>query len=531
MASLTSAETPRSPLGIPIVIHRYIFVGSLVLLVIGMPTSTFLTSLPELIMAANWLLEGGLISKIKKLWQNKPALLLCSFFILHLIGLLYTSPAGMDYGMEDVRKKLPLLLLPLVFATSYSITDKEKNLILICFMLAVTFVTVYGSYLLFTHQLNDIHEISPYVDAVRLAMMIVLSIFLMMHYTFTHKWSFLSLALVAWSLWFFVFLFIMQSLTEVIVLLALTVIVLTYHAFVIMKRHRLMLGLGVFLLAAGAFIGSVIYLQHLHNKYFGAPEKIDFSNMDKTTVKGNLYWCDTAAHVAENGHYIYTYICWTELQKAWEARSKIPFDSNDLPGNPVKFTLLRYMASKGLRKDSAGMSQMTAQDIHAVEMGMPNYTFNSLTSMPYRIYEVMWELEAYRQGGNPSGHSFTQRLEFWKAASLIIKSHPLVGVGTGNVRIAFAKQYDDMHSRLGEKYRLRSHNQWLEIGVAFGLTGMLWFFATLFYPAFKTRKIYTFAYFIFWAILMISICTEDTLETQAGATFYAFFNAFLLFLY
>lgn len=531
MALLSSVDTQRSPLGVPLFIHRYIFVGSLVLLVIGMPTSTFFTSLPEIIMAANWLLEGGLIEKMKRLLKNKPALLLCSFFILHLVGLLYTSSAGMDYGMEDVRKKLPLFLLPLVFATSYSITEKEKKVILLGFMLAVTFVTIQGTYLLFTHQLNDIHEISPYVDAVRLAMMIVLSIFLMMHYVFTNKWSWLSLALIAWSLWFFIFLFIMQSLTEVIVLFVLTVIVLTYRAFVIIKHHRLALGVGLFLLATAAFIGSFSYVQHLHSKYFGTPEKLDFARMDKATIHGHYYSYDTTNHTTENGHYVYVYVCWPELQKAWETRSKIPFDSNDLPGNPVKFTLLRYMASKGLKKDSAGMSQMTDQDIHAVEMGMPNYTFSSLTSMPYRIYQVMWELEDYKHSRNPSGHSFTQRLEFWRAASHIILSHPFAGVGTGNVRIAFAKQYDDMHSRLGERYRLRSHNQWLEIGVAFGFLGMLWFFATLFYPAFKTGKIYTFAYFIFWAIIMISICTEDTLETQAGATFYAFFNAFFLFLY
>lgn len=512
-------------------IHRYIFTGSLVLLVIGMPTSTFLTSLPEIILAANWLLEGGLIAKMKRLWNNKPALLLCSFFLLHLIGLVYTSSAGMDYGMEDVRKKLPMLLLPLVFATSYSITEKEKKIILLCFMLAVTFVTIQGTYLLVTHQLSDIHEISPYVDAVRLAMMIVLSIFLMMHYVFSNKWSWRSLVLVAWSLWFFIFLFIMQSLTEVIVLLALSIIVLVYKAFVIIKHHKVILGVGVFLFAALAFGGSAAYLFHFHNRYFGKPEQLNFSKLDRATTAGNPYVNDTASYYTENGHYVNMYVCWPELKKAWEVRSKVPFDSNDLPGNPVKYTLIRYMASKGLRKDSAGMSQMTNQDIHAVEIGMPNCTFSSLTSMPYRIYQVMWELEDYRHGGNPSGHSFTQRLEFWKAASLIIKSHPIAGVGTGDVRIAFAKQYNDMHSRLKDQYRLRSHNQWLEIGVAFGFIGLLWFLASLFYPAFKTGKIYTFAYFIFWAILMISICTEDTLETQAGATFYAFFNAFFLFLY
>jgi hypothetical protein len=34
---------------------------------------------------------------------------------------------------------------------------------------------------------------------------------------------------------------------------------------------------------------------------------------------------------------------------------------------------------------------------------------------------------------------------------------------------------------------------------------------------------------VFFIIIFMSMLTEDTLETQAGATFFAFFNALLLF--
>lgn len=530
MALLNLSDSPRSPLGIPILIHRYIFIGCIVLLCIAMSTSTFLTSLPEIMLAANWLLEGGLGEKMKRLFKNKAALVVISFFIMHLLGLLYTSSQGMEYGLGDVKKKLPLLLLPLVFATSYSITDKEKRVMILCFMLAVTYVTFLGTYLLLSHQLGDIHEISPYVDAVRLAMMIVLSIFLMVHYVLTSKWSAISAVLLVWCLWLFAFLFIMQSLTEVIVMLMISVILLGQQAFVIMREKKKIYGVLILLTAGLALGGSVGYLYHFYHKYFPAPDNIEWINTDKTTALGNPYYSYVNNNQTENGHYVFAYVCWPELKKAWEERSKINFDSNDLKGNKMSFTVVRYMASKNLRKDADGVSKLTDADIKAIEMGMPNASFSSLTSMPYRIYQVFWELEDYRHGGNPGGHSFAQRLEFWKAASNIIKGHPLIGVGTGDVRIAFDNEYNAMHSMLGEKYRLRSHNQWLEIGVAFGLIGMLWFFITLFYPAFKTGKIYTYAYFIFWAIFMISICTEDTLETQAGATFYAFFNAFFLFL-
>jgi len=77
---------------------------------------------------------------------------------------------------------------------------------------------------------------------------------------------------------------------------------------------------------------------------------------------------------------------------------------------------------------------------------------------------------------------------------------------------------------------LRAHDQYLEITVGFGLVGLAWFLLSIFYPGIKTKKIFTYFYFIFWLIFMLSLFTEDTLETEAGATFYAFFNSFFLFL-
>ncbi len=224
------------------------------------------------------------------------------------------------------------------------------------------------------------------------------------------------------------------------------------------------------------------------------------------------------------------YVCPKELKKEWNKRSKIPFDSNDLKGNPVRGTLARYMASLNLRKDSVGVWALSQQDINAIELGIPNYRFNSLTSMSYRLYQVFWEVKDYEQGGDINGHSITMRLEYWQIALMLIKRHPLVGAGTGNVRKGFDDYYDATHSSLTHEFRLRAHNQYLEIGVGFGLIGLSFFIFSLFYPGIKTGKIFTWFYFIFWMIFMLSLFTEDTLETEAGATFYAFFNSFFLFL-
>jgi len=88
-----------------------------------------------------------------------------------------------------------------------------------------------------------------------------------------------------------------------------------------------------------------------------------------------------------------------------------------------------------------------------------------------------------------------------------------------------------MNSPLSKDSRLRAHNQYLSIAVAFGIVGLVWFLITLFYPIFLCGKSKSYLYVSFLLIAIVSFLTEDTLETQAGVTFYAFFNSFLLFIY
>ena len=493
-----------------------------------MPTSTAFMTLGQSIIGLNWVLEGNLLVKWKRFTTNKAALVLCSFYVMHLLGLLYTS--DFDYGLEDVKKKVPLLILPFLFCTSDAITDKEKRIILFCFIGGVTYDTFLGSYLVLKHAIVDIHKISPHVSPIRLALMIVLSVFLIFGYIFSRKWKPVSFALLLWAIWLLVFLIIMESLTGVVIASLVSVLLLIYYAFKRIKQKKAIQGIAILLVLFTGIIGTTFYLINFHRKYFPPPDKVSYAALDRTSAKGNTYIQDTLKH-AENGHLVYIYIAWPELRSSWNKRSHIPFDSADRKGNQVKLTLVRYLASMNLRKDSEGVSKLSPNDVRAIEGGIPNYNFTATSSMEFRIYQAFWEIEDYKLGDNVSGHSITQRLEFWKAALSIIKQHWLIGVGTGNVKSAFAKQYDAMHSTLSPQFRLRSHNQILEIGVGFGIIGIIWLLFSLIYPAIQMRKFYSYAYVIFWLIFVFSMFNEDTLESQAGATFYAFFNSFFLFIF
>jgi hypothetical protein len=62
------------------------------------------------------------------------------------------------------------------------------------------------------------------------------------------------------------------------------------------------------------------------------------------------------------------------------------------------------------------------------------------------------------------------------------------------------------------------------------LAGLLWFLLSLVLPPLMLNKYSDFFYLSFFIIITLSMLTEDTLETQAGVTIYAFFSSFYLFL-
>ena len=117
-----------------------------------------------------------------------------------------------------------------------------------------------------------------------------------------------------------------------------------------------------------------------------------------------------------------------------------------------------------------------------------------------------------------------QRLEFWKTAIRIIQQNILFGVGTGDVQHAFDDQYKKDNSKLQMENRLRAHNSFLTAWVTHGILGLLLFCTLIwvyFYTNMKQQRFLAVA-FIFVATLTFLL--EDTLETQMGVSFFAFFS-------
>jgi len=260
-----------------------------------------------------------------------------------------------------------------------------------------------------------------------------------------------------------------------------------------------------------------------YHHYFDS-EPIAWDALETTTARGEEYQHHKNYPFVEDGHYVMTYIAWGELYDAWFTRSLIHPDSLDARGHVLKGTLIRYLASKGFRKDADGIAALSNDDVRAIEMGIPTIQDVKKRGLEKRLDRIFFEWSNYRAGGDPNGHSVLQRWEFWKTGWSLIMAHPLMGVGTGDVKMAFNQAYIDNHSPLQPEFRLRAHNQYLTMWITYGIGGLIIFLLVLCWPLFHGYRNDAIV-LMFLLLAWLSCITEDTLESQAGVMFFAFFYA------
>jgi O-antigen ligase len=182
-----------------------------------------------------------------------------------------------------------------------------------------------------------------------------------------------------------------------------------------------------------------------------------------------------------------------------------------------------------LKKDAEGLARLTDTEVDLIENGVASRVYVDNTRIYVRIFKSIAEFKRYQETKDPSRRSLMQRLEYWKAARNIIKRNWLTGVGTGDMDMEFQKEYENMGTLLQSEFRWRSHNQFIAIFVAFGIIGLGWFMVTLLFPPIRMHKFHDYYYLTFFIIIVLSMLWEDTIESQAGVTIYAFFTSFYLF--
>jgi hypothetical protein len=272
---------------------------------------------------------------------------------------------------------------------------------------------------------------------------------------------------------------------------------------------------------------AVGYIIIVFNNY-RFEESLDLKHLAAYTQNGKRYIHDTLDKHKENGHFVWVNQCPEELRKEWNKRSKINYDSLDLKQQNLSVTLTRYMASKGLRKDSIGIWQLSKQDINNVENGLTNYIFGMKGSIYPRVYEAIWEIDEYIKNGDVNKHSITQRLSFAKAGLNVISEKLFFGYGEGSFHSALNNYYKTHKTGLDLNHQLHTHNQYLRFIILFGIVGFLIILVAIIIPPFFEKKWTTYYFLMIFIISFLSCLNEDTMETQVGVTFFAFFYSLFL---
>lgn len=489
-----------------------------------MMVGTVPTSIPQLILLGNWLLETDFKRKWNEIRSNKIFWALTGVFLIHVVGLFYTNNLGA--GWDDVRTKIPLLFLPLVFFNNKPLSQKEFHLFLYCFLAGCLVNTGWCLLYNFVLHKNEVgRNASRFMSHIRLGLYLNMALACCVYFISFADTMLKRSGFVLCGVYLLVAMYALGLITGLVnffILCFLIVCVVLYLQKPIVKLISL-------LLLAGSVFFIVRYVSEINDARLEVSVSPNNRPLMETASRRYYTQFDTAGP-KENGNYVLINIQTEELKKEWALQ--FPVDSFSYPPNAHNLNryelLIRYLASKGLNKDSVGISKLTSADKENIQKNIPNYQYAGWNFLHKRIYELVCEYDDFVHNRNVNGQSLTMRLYFWKAAAQLIKENPVLGVGTGDVQQQLNETYVKTNSPLHEEWFKRPHNQFLTIMVALGSIGLIIFLFHIFYPLVQLRTSLHILFWPFFVLAIISFLMEDTLETQAGLSFYAVFNSLFI---
>jgi hypothetical protein len=504
---------------------RWVHLGALALVVVGLPWSNFLMSLGQLLLVGNLLVRGivkrDLGHRLRAALTSAPVLVLLSFYVLHVVGLLWTD--DLQWGLDLCRILAPVVVFTIFLQASPPLDEDELRWLLLLGAWSTIAVTLWcGWDVGMLDPGVDYRDLSCFISHIRLALLLCFAVCVFAHYWPAALWKRLLHAVaIVWSLHFVARLGSIAGATILLLValvwtwrwssrarppmrwamrgfLVLVPLLMTIYLWSCVRDFdRIQPGINNTLLQATA--GGAPLSPRSHQP--AARERLVrlAQHQRERTVPG----VGTAEQAA--------------LQR--RGRSRRSAFEHDHPLSGIH-----------RRHQGFGGAHVPARSRSAADRGgHPSIHHGDRSGLRERIDEVLFELERYRATGDPSGYSLAMRLEFWKAGSTIAREHWIAGVGTGDTQKAFNAQYDRMGSALSPRWRLRAHNEYLTLWISFGAFGFIWCMIAWIWPALRTGA-FRRPLFVAWAIAFaISCLTDDTPETQAGATFFAFFYCLFVF--
>ena len=495
----------------PAKIHRRIYIVLLTLLGGCMVTSTWATNLVWVLLGANWVFEGRWREKWQMARESRLLHLYLGFYLLLLIGMLWTE--NQSFGWSILQVKLPLLVVPLVVLTSQPLQGRVRHWVLWAYATTVLVVSIIGLVRILTIPGLPYRDAVPYISHIRFALNCCMVVYLCAGVAMRRRRIVLKIVPLTVMLWMLAFLVLLHSYTAIAILAMVSLAILLVY-----RRRWPLIALWV------VAVGTLTFFVGRDMKSYYRMCPLATEPLRSHTVAGNAYQHANDG-IIENGNYINNYICADELREQWARRSAMPYDSSTATGYSVAPTLVRYMNCLGLTKDSAGMAAMSDEQIAAVERGVANPVYESGNPLKKMVYVMLLEREFYVHTRAVKGFTMLQRLELWDATLDVIGDNLLIGAGTGDVVDAMQEYLAAGNSELSGR-GMRSHNQYLGFLAALGIMGVALVLTLAIRACAKRGKKITPLMLAWLLTILISMLTEDTLDTLAGIMFCTWFLAF-----
>lgn len=483
--------------------------------------SKFTTSLSMFLMAIAWFVQWNWKEKWTRFKSQQWVLMTSvSLFLIFVIGLVHSE--NMSYAMKDLKIKAPLFIIPVVFALGEKFDYKKVIGALVLMVSSAIAASVIGlvKYKLklgTDQEITDLRALSPFISLIRLSLILSfgfgMGLWGLIKLKSKLKW--LLLIPVFWIVFFFGY---SQSLTGIVLV---PIISIFFLFFAFQKQKKIAAFFAV------VFISVGIYGGYEFNKVYQMVFDLKPIKELYETPNANKYKHFQDHLDRENGYHVQSNICYRELKQEWEKRSDLAILAN-FEEFKIKAVLMRYLTSRGLTKDSLGISNLSDDEIKAIENGVTNVYYINRNPILVRLHQSLMEIQYAIMKGQYYRSSVAGRLMFAKTGISIISDHLFFGVGTGDVKDVFLEKYSQLSGE-ESKFDKKSHNQFITTGVALGLIGLIIFIGIIIFQMFKYDGSLKYLFWLGQLVLLLSMFWEDTLETQAGVAIFTVVTSVFLF--
>jgi O-antigen ligase len=474
-------------------------------------------------LTLNWILELDFQLKWKRIKEQKYLPIIFSgLFLIELLWLPISKDTTI--GLNVLRIKLPLLLLPIIIGSCSSFSKREWKTVITTFFIGILASTIWV-YLVSLEILptkkdsGTIRDASIFMSHIRYSVLLSFSAVFILGIAFKNLIN-KALAL-AFFLWLLFLIFKLATITAILGLSSALLFLFIAFLFSSKNKHKIayIAGLASLFFLVGLYATAIVSdFYHIKNKY---------RSLQTQSIGGEKYQHDFQDNTTENGYYLWENIAQKELERAWNKKSKISFNSKDKKNQPIKATLYRFLTSKGLNKDSVGLSKLTQNEIEKIENGeTSSVAYNNFEK---RIRSLLYQRESRKKNSDPNNQTINQRVVFWKAGIDIFLNQPVIGHGPGGAKTQFKKYYKSRNTKLNKNNQLLAHNQFITQAINLGGLGTIIWLFILIYSFLKVEKEMSLFFVPYLILMFFAFMSDDMLELQAGVTIFSFFGTLLLF--